>query len=285
VALLYVIPALILLAIFRVLPVFEGVYLSFTDWDGYTSPTWAGWANYRHLVRDPILGTAVRNTGLVLLSFPVWVALPLVLAIILFERPVIGRYLKIAYLIPTLISPAMLGLCFTLILGYQGPVNSLLRAIGLESLSHQWLVDPATVLWAFVAILIWGAFGTGVLFYVSALASVDVVMWEAAELDGAGWLTRLWYVTLPLLRPVVEFWSVVVVVIMLTSTFGLLFTLTRGGPGHASTTLDFYLYQVAFVDNEPSYAAALGVAMFILVAAVIMLQLRVMRRGREENEQ
>lgn len=271
-------PAAIVLAIFRLVPVAYGVYLSLTSWNGFSAPQFTGLANYRELLHDPTLHAAVENNLLILIAVPVWVLFPQALAVLIHERPVLGKALKIAFVIPTLVSPALLGLCFSLVLGYDGPVNTVLRAVGLKSLALQWLADPQLVLWCFVAIMIYATFGIGVLFFSAGLATIDPDLHDAAAIDGASRWQRYRHVTVPHLRPVTEFWSVVVMITVFTATFPLLYTLTGGGPGNRSTTIDLYIYQTAFESHEPSYATALGMVTFVVVFVFILLQLAIIRR-------
>lgn len=195
----------------------------------------------------------------------------------------VARLLKLLYLLPTLLSPALLGLMFVLLLSGDGPVNGVLRSIGLEAITTEWLADPRTVLATFIAVLIWGAFGTGVLYFSSGLASIDPSLYEAARIDGAGAATQFRHVTVPHLRPIIEFWTVIVLIATFTATFPLLFTMTGGGPGRSTTTIDLLIYQTAFGSQDPSYASALAMVTFVLVLVLVIGHLAVMRRRDREG--
>lgn len=271
-------PAVLVMFVFRVLPVAYGAYLSLTDWSGFAEPEIIGLNNYTRMFGDDRLKEAVLNNLTVLLVLPVFVFMPLVLAVLIHEGAWLGKFLKVAYMIPTLIAPALLGLMFTLVLGPEGPVNQVLGATGLESVRNNWLADPDTVLLAFIAILVWGGFGTGVLLFSAGLASVDQALYDAAALDGAGWWHRLRHITVPLLGRVTLFWSVIVFIALTTATFPLLQTLTGGGPGHETTTIDLYIYQLAFQARQSGYATAIAMTSFVVILLVIMLSVYVQRR-------
>lgn len=276
--LLFVVPALALLAIFRVAPVFYGFYLSLTRWNGISDPVYQGFENYIRMFSDPTLRDAIVNNVLILCVVPIWVLLPLVIAVLIHEGAWPGGLLKVAFVVPALVSPALLGLCFGLLLGLDGPINLVLRGIGLGHIATEWLANPATVLWTVSAVLIYSSFGTGVLFYSAGLASIDTSLTDAAAIDGASWFQRLRYVTAPHLRPVMLFWGVVVIIASTTATFPLIFTLTGGGPGHSTTTIDVYIFQLAFQSQNPAYATAIGVTTFVVVFSVILILFRLSRR-------
>ena len=277
--LVFVAPAAVLLLVFRVIPVLYGLYLSLTSWSGLGDPKFSGPENYLRMLVDPTLQQAVINNLLIVCAVPVWVALPLLVAVLIHES---GRYagiLKVAFVVPNLVSPALLGLCFSLLLGLDGPINIALVNLGLPTV--EWLANSSTVLWAVVAILIYSSFGVGVLFYSAGLASIDSSLTDAAAIDGANWSQRLRYVIIPHLRSVTLFWTVVVLTAATTATFPLIYTLTGGGPGRATTTIDVYIFQLAFQFQKPAYATAIGVVTFAVVFVVILALFRLSRRRVE----
>lgn len=278
--LLFVLPAAVLLIIFRVVPLFYGFYLSLTSWSGLGEPKFSGFDNYIRLFSDPTVGQAALNNLLIVCAIPIWVVVPLLIAVLIHEGAWPGGILKIAFVIPNLVSPALLGLCFGLLLGLDGPINLMLRGVGLPPV--EWLAGSNTVLGAVVFILIYASFGVGVLFYSAGLASIDESLQDAASIDGANWLQRLWYVTIPHLRSVTLFWAVVVLTAATTATFPLIYTLTGGGPGRATTTIDLYIFQLAFQFQKPAYASALGVVTFLVVFGVIIVLFRLSRRRSDD---
>ena len=277
--LLFILPAAALLIVFRVVPLFYGIYLSMTSWNGLGEPVFNGLENYLRMFSDPTLAQAVVNNVLIICAVPIWVFIPLLLAALIHNGTWYGGAIKIAFVIPALVSPALLGLCFSLLLGFNGPVNIMSRAIGLGGV--EWLAKSNTVLWVVVAILIYSSFGVGVLFYSAGLASIDSSLEDAAAIDGANWAQRFRYVTIPHLRTVTLFWTVVVLTAATTATFPLIYTLTGGGPGRATTTIDVYIFQLAFQFQRPAYATALGVATFIVIFAVILGLLGIFRKRSE----
>ncbi len=278
IAFAFILPAAVVITVFRIAPVLRGFWLSLTDWSGISDPSFIGFANYIQLAQDPVVRAAILNNLIIFATVPIWVALPLVLAVLLREFPRVGQLFKLAFLIPMLLSPVVLGMMFGLVLGYDGPLNILLRSVGLGNVAQAWIAAPDTALPTFIAILIWSTLGTGVLFYSAGLADVDISLYEAASIDGAGWWRKLLNVTIPHLRSVIEFWFILCLIASFTATFPLLYVMTGGGPGRVTTTLDLLIYQTAFGQNELGYSSALGMVAFLLVLVVVIIYFSLTRR-------
>lgn len=278
-ALPYLLPALALLLVFRLLPVFYAVYLSVFHVPSYGGePSFVGLVNYQQMLNDQTLHTSLRNDVVFLLSFPLWIALPVLSAVLVFQRIFGYRTFRALMFIPAVISPVVIGMYYTAILGLEGPVNTALQQMGLGDLAKLWLIDADTVFPIVLGIWIWSLTGLGMLFFLNGLASVDPELWDAAEVDGAGWWARLWHITIPMLRPVLEFWIVFVVILVFSGLFPLITTLTRGGPGNKTMVVDLYIYLTGFTGGRFSYASALGVVIFLLVGMVVLVQLWLFRR-------
>lgn len=279
-ALLFLIPALIVLLVFRLVPIGQAFTLSFTKWNGVGAPEWIGWANFSAIAIDPVFWAALRNNFLVLLSLPLWVIGPLIVAAIIHAGVPGARFFRLAVFLPAVLSPVVIGAYYNVVLRYNGPFNAFLRDIGLGSLAHQWLNDPATALPVLILILIWATFGIGVLIYLAALAQVNPELYDAAEMDGANWFQTQWHVTIPSTRRTIEFWFVIVLISSFTTVFPFVYTLTRGGPGYATYLLDYYVYDAAFFGGSFGYASAVGVVLLIIVSAISLASIWLFRRGQ-----
>jgi ABC-type sugar transport system permease subunit len=278
-ALPYLLPAFAILLIFRLFPVLYAGYLSvFTVpiYDG--TPTFIGLVNYEQMLNDQTMHASLWNNLMFLLTFPLWIALPLLSAVLVFQRIFGYRTFRALMFFPVLMSPVIIGSYYTGILQLDGPVNTALEKMGLGFLAQHWLVDVDTALPVVLAIWIWGLIGLGMLFFLNGLASIDPELWDAAEMDGAGWWTRLRYVTIPMLRPTLEFWIVLVVLGIFSGLFPLITTLTRGGPGNRTMVVDLYIYLTGFSGGRFSYASAVGMVVFVFVGAIVFFYLWFSRR-------
>jgi len=153
----------------------------------------------------------------------------------------------------------------------DGPLNAALRGVGLGSLARSWLDEPGLVKPVLIFVLAWAGLGTGVVIFSAALSSVPPELFEAADLDGASWWQKLRYVMLPSLKHVVEGWVVFQIVSIFLFTFGWIYVLTGGGPGYASTTLDFDIYENSIGLGYFGTAAAEAVYLLGIVAVIVAL--------------
>ena len=277
----YLLPALAVLMVFRIAPVFYAGYLSVSRVPAYGPTEFVGAANYRLLLHDATLHAALRNDLLFLLSFPLWIALPVLVAVLIHDRIFAWRVFLAVYFLPAVISPVVIGMYYTLLFSYDGPVNQMLRGTGLSSFTHQWLVEVHTAFPVLLGVWIWSITGLGMLFFLNGLSGIDPAVYEAAAIDGAGWWARLRHITVPLLRPVLEFWLVFVMILVFSGLFPLVTTLTNGGPGNKTMVADLYVYLTAFQAGRFSYASAIGVLLFAIVALILSVQLWLFRRNED----
>jgi ABC-type sugar transport system permease subunit len=273
-------PALALLAGLRVWPMLQAFYLSFTSWDGISSPEWIGTKNFAYLFHDPIFKQALVDNLLLLLAIPVWVILPFLIAATLHERVPGWRFFRAAFFLPALLSPVIIGVFFSIMLRQDGAINEMLRSVGLGALANGWLTESSSALIVLGAIIVWASFGIGVLIYLAALSTLDSELVDAARLDGASWLQVQRHVVFWQILPVAEFWSVVVLISIFTGLFPYVLTLTNGGPGYATYILDFDIYMEGFggASGAAGYASAVGVVLFLIVLVLSVIQLRLFRR-------
>ena len=279
-SLLFLLPALVVLTVFRLLPIGQAFYLSFTRWNGGADPEWIGLGNFVQLATDPVFWAALRNNMLVLLSLPVWVGAPLIVAVIIHSGVPGARFFRFMVFLPAVLSPVVIGAYFNVLLKYNGALNTFLRDIGLGLLAHQWLNDPNTVLPVMVSILIWATLGIGTIIYLAALAQVNPELYDAALLDGASWIQQQWNITLPETRRTIEFWAVFVMISTFTTVFPFVYTLTRGGPGYSTYLLDYYVYDAAFFGGSFGYASAIGIVLLVIVSSVCGAAIWLMRQER-----
>jgi ABC-type sugar transport system permease subunit len=278
-ALAFLAPALVLLLVFRGVPIAQAFYLSLTKWSGAGEPQFVGFANFAALVNDPTFRTALFNNLAMLLSLPIWVLAPLFIASVIHGGVPAGRFFRLAIFLPAVLSPVIIGSFFNVMLKYDGPINTVLRGVGLESVAAEWLFQSSTALPIVVAIFIWATMGIGVLIYLAALAQVNQELFDAARVDGASWWQAQRRITIPETRRVIEFWAVIVLISSFTAVFPFIYTLTRGGPGYSTYTLDYYVYDKAFFGGAHGYASAVGIVLLAIVGVLALLQVALIRRG------
>lgn len=242
-----------------------------------------GFTNYRLVFQDPVFYQVVSNNGKLLFSVPILTLLALFLAIVLFERVRGWMVYRGIVFMPYILAIPVVGTTFVYLLGLNGILNTLLRGIGLGSLAQDWIGSASWVIPSIGVVIIYRELGFGVILFLARLMSLDKEILEAAEIDGANWWQKHAYITLPQMASVIEFFVVVELITMLSWVFAYVYTMTGGGPGFASTVMEFYIWKHAFAFRSPGIAAALAVVLLSVTTILIVLQLRLRRRALEEN--
>jgi multiple sugar transport system permease protein len=273
---LFVVPALGLFILFRFYPLLAGSLYSFTDWNGINDPNWIGLNNYFELFVDPVFLRTLGNTLLVIATLPIWVGLPLLLAIFIHLGVPGGAFYRASYFFPIVLSSIIIGTMFTIILRFDGGLNHMLRMIGFNPID--WLGDPRYSLFSVVSVAIWANFGMSVLIFLAGLSMVPPEIVEAARVDGASLRQIIFRVVVPMLRGSVEFVTVITTITILTSMFGLIYVMTGGGPGTSTYMPEFLIWLMQGEFNRLGYASAMSVLLFIFVGLVGVVQIRMMRR-------
>jgi multiple sugar transport system permease protein len=276
-AFLFVLPAILLVSIFRIFPLLWGFAISLTSATATSSGEFIGAANYLRAVNDPNFRASIVNAGVILLSVPVFITIPIILAILI-DQGVPGRSLfRSVYFFPVVLSSVIVGSIFSVVLGYNGSVNALLKMFHIPPVD--WLGRSSTALPVTLAVQSWSTFGMGVLIFLAGLSTVPKEMVEAARLEGAKMWQIWWHVIIPELRPIIEFSAVITTIGLLTSMFGLIYVLTGGGPGTATTVPEYLIWAAQGKLNQPAYAAALSIILFVATSILAGLQVRMMSRN------
>jgi len=242
-----------------------------------------GFTNYRLVVEDPVFYQVVSNNGKLLFSVPILTVLALFLAIVLFEHVRGWMVYRGIVFMPYILAIPVVGTTFVYLLGLNGIFNTLLRGIGLNALAQDWIGSANWVIPSISVVIIYRELGFGVVLFLARLMSLDKEILEAAEIDGANWWQKHAYITLPQMSGVIEFFVVVELITMLSWVFAYVYTMTGGGPGFASTVMEFYIWKHAFAFRSPGIASALAVVLLGVTTILIVLQLRLRRRALQEQ--
>jgi ABC-type sugar transport system permease subunit len=271
------IPAFLLVAAVIWYPVTQTVYHGFTDWNGARA-TWVGWENYERIVANGELLLLLRNNLIFVLAVPGILLISLVVTVLLFEEVPGWRFFRSVYYLPTILSGAVVGTLMRIMFTSQGAVNDALGQVGLAHLQHDWLGTVSTAFLVLILAFYWQTLGQGVLIFLAGMATIPADLMDAARLDGAGWWNRLTRIIIPLLVPTIAYFVLINVIWVFVGLFGLVYTVTKGGPGYATTPFDLMIYRKAFESGEMGYASALSVILFLIVLAISAVQLRTFDR-------
>lgn len=235
-----------------------------------------GLNNFRYLFSDDVFRMAIANNAKLLLSVPIMVGLALFLAILLFEQIRGWQFYRTTLFLPYLLSITVVGVIFGYMFQYRGVVNTILQGIGLGTLAKDWLGKSEYALWVVMVVIIWKEVGFGVVLFLARLMSVQEELFEAARLDGANWLQLQWYITIPQLKSVIEFFTVISVFTMLSWVFNYIYVMTNGGPGNATMVTELYIYLMGFRYRMMHIASATSVLLVIITIVFILLQNRIL---------
>jgi ABC-type sugar transport system permease subunit len=269
-------PALIGVGALLIVPIGQAFYYSMTNWNGLTS-TWVGPVAYLDLFEDPTFLRVLENNALLLLALPFVIAIPLVIAFFLHEAIWGWKFFRSVVFVPTAISWVVIGLIAARFYALNGILNGLLSSVGLGFIKTNMLGSTNQALAAVAITLVWSQLGTNTIIFITGLAAVDPTIAEAAKVDGAPPLRVYWLVIIPQMMRFIQFAFIITLITAFTAIFSLIFVMTGGGPDYGSTTLEFYIYQQAFAEDAFGTGALLGVLLFVLIAAVSVLQVRLFR--------
>jgi multiple sugar transport system permease protein len=280
-AYLFLAPFLIFFSIFVVRAVIQAVSLSFYDWQILRpGRPYIGLANYNELFGDYVWWIAVRNTLVFTFLTVVGTTALSLAAAIAVTQPLKGQgFFRVLLYMPNLLSVGVVGLTWVWLLSTQfGVINYGLSFLGIRPVN--WLGDENLVLPALSLTTIWWGFGFPMLVFISGLHAIPDTLYEAARIDGANGRQLFTYITLPLLRPAMLFVTVTGVIAHF-QVFGQPFIMTTGGPGRASYSVVYYLYEIAWRAFRMGYGAAVAVSLAIIMAVFTLLQFRFVGRAVE----
>ncbi|MFK0154697.1 carbohydrate ABC transporter permease [Streptomyces sp. NPDC090493] len=276
----FVLPAVLLIAVFTLIPFIQGIVLSFQQWDGVSLETpFVGLDNYRRVFDDTIFWGSMENALIFgVVGFFVGNGVSLVMAVAVHSLRRGTGFFRTVFYVPGIFSVVVVGMMFSWLLSPRiGVLNRFLEAIGLGELQHNWLSDPSTALPAVAAVFIWYHWGFGFILFMAGLQDIPKELYEAARLDGAGAWARFRYVTWPALAPVTTVVSILTLLAAL-QVFGTVQVLTNGGPGDHTQIPTLRIYQEAFQYNEYGPAAAMSVIFGFALVLLALLQLWIVRR-------
>lgn len=277
----FILPGLVVYAVFLVYPALRSVWISFTDWDGF-SPTqnFIGLDNYAELLRDPVVAQAFRNNVIwtvVIIVVPV--ILGLTLAVLLDRSTRAAPVLRTLFYMPAVLPlVAVAAIWAWLYNPSEGSVNAILEAIGLGSLQQGWLGQDSTAFGAVLVAGIWVRTGFPMLLYLAALQGIPKDLYEAAISDGASPWQQFRHVTLPGLRTT-NFVVIALSLIESFKVFDLVFVMTNGGPGNSTQVLGTWMFANVFQYFNAGYGTAIAVV--ITVVALLVGIPYVLRSGKD----
>lgn len=272
---IFVAPMMIGLIVLTIIPTILTLILSFTDWSfisGFDKIRFIGLRNYAQLLDDDIFKISFKNNLILLLVVPVQLIFSLIFAVIIDKYVYLKSLLKIVFFMPYISSIVAVAIVFQLLFSPSfGPVNQTLRALGFAN-PPKWLADIHYALPSVMIILVWVGIGFCLIIYLAALQAIPKDLYEAADIDGAGTLTKFSKITFPLVSPT-TFFLLVTGLISTFKSFDIIKVLTDGGPAHSTSVVTHYLYNTAFEGLKTGYASSMAWVLLGCVMLITLVQL------------
>ncbi len=271
-------PSFVLYLVFALIPIANTAQLSLFEWDGFSDDMlFVGGQNYTYIFTDSTFWQALwRNVEWTVMTLVFAVGFALVLAAILARLPRGRAFFRVTFFLPNVVSLAVVGVLWGQLYNpLAGPLNLVMRQVGLGGLTRLWLGDPATVLPAINVANSWHDYGFYLVILLAGLQAIDATLYEAAIVDGAGALALFRHVTLPGLRNVLNLVLILAFVNSLRG-FTTVWIMTQAGPVLASDVLATYIYRAAFLVNQlgPATAAAVVLSVLVIATTVVFNRLR-----------
>lgn len=281
---LYLLPGTIGFVLIVLVPQIANFVLSFTAWKGVGTPRWVGLQNYQRLITDDQFWGSMIHTLQFIISMTVLpILIGIVLAALLFDyvRDQFGEQLSSAFragfYLPQILPVTTAGVLWGWILNPVGVANTILKSIGLAPLAQNWIGDATYALPAVSLVIVWIQVGYCLVVFMAGLSRIDPSLYEAAQLDGAGWWQRLFSITIPMLAPEI-FVVALTTLIAALKVFAPVFVITAGGPDNATLVPSYLTYYHFFTTQRVGYAAAIAVVQMILTVVLAVIFLRAQSR-------
>lgn len=279
---LSVIPALAFILFIRGYPLAVGFCESFTNWNGMNRNDFVGLANYVNILKDPVFWDLLKNNILFMLFIPIQLFIGIIVAVLFYEETAGWKFFRNVFYLPQIISSVVIGYLFSVFFSYRGPVNTFLKGIGLDSLATEWLGEKGTAMAVIIVCLVWVNIGWQAMLGLGGMGAIQPSVFEAAKIDGAGYWQRLFRITIPMLGRTIEYSCIMSVIWVLTGLFPFIYSMTKGGPGYDTTTIDYMIYLKSFgSSSEMGYACALSVLLLVFVSGVTIIQMKLSDKAND----
>ncbi len=282
---LFLLPSLVFLLIFVLIPLAQNFYNSFFDYSVFSSgKEFVGFKNFQLVLEDKVMVTALfNNVKYAVVSVILQVGLGLVVAAVLEDKifQKVAPFFRVTFFMPVMISISVIALLFGFVYNPQmGLLNSFLELVGLDSLAVAWLGNSKTAIYAVIAMSQWQSIGYIMLLFVVAIQRISKDLYEAAEIDGAGKIRQFFFITVPQVKETL-FVNTLITINGSMLVFNEPYILTHGGPGSSSTTLALHMYQSGFFKDRMGYASVIAIVIFVLTAVLAMIQIRISHTGKD----
>ena len=290
---LMITPMTIGFLLFSVYPIIWVLRWSFFKYNGYSEPVFVGLGNFiRVFSRDPAYWNSLKNTFLIAgMKMIFEIPLALVLAVLLNNKIKGSSFFRVVFFLPSVFSIAVVGLIFSILFGaYNGIVNAILKNIGLITQNSSWFSDKGHAMFVIILVSLWTTFGLNMIYFLMGLQNISKSLYECASIDGANEVQQFFYITMPLVAPILQ-------LVLMLSVLGtmkmtdLILVLTNGAPGGSTEVVMTYIFKYFFSYGESAamevqfgYASSMAVVTAVILGIVTLIYLKVSKKMQEVEE-
>ena len=290
---LMITPMTIGFLLFSVYPIIWVLRWSFFKYNGYSEPVFVGLGNFiRVFSRDPAYWNSLKNTFLIAgMKMIFEIPLALGLAVLLNNKIKGSSFFRVVFFLPSVFSIAVVGLIFSILFGaYNGIVNAILKNIGLITQNISWFSDKGHAMFVIILVSLWTTFGLNMIYFLMGLQNISKSLYECASIDGANEVQQFFYITMPLVAPILQ-------LVLMLSVLGtmkmtdLILVLTNGAPGGSTEVVMTYIFKYFFSYGESAamevqfgYASSMAVVTAVILGIVTLIYLKVSKKMQEVEE-
>ncbi|MBQ8460295.1 sugar ABC transporter permease [bacterium] len=276
---LFLLPAGIVLLIFFFIPFFQTIILSFQDYsNSIYNANFTGLQNYIAILHNPTFYKVMWNTLIYLIvAVPILAIIPLFLAILINQKIRGITLYKILIYLPVIVSIVVAAIAFKWLYAQDGILNYFMQLLHLPAIG--WLTDPKYAIYSVIIVTVWKGLGYYMMIYLAALMSVPKELYEACDIDGAGFFRKHLTVTIPHIMPTIALVTTISSISAM-KIFAEIYVMTKGGPLNSTKTIVYYIYEKAFENLDLGYASAMAVILLIVVMIFSLINIFCFERGK-----
>jgi len=278
----FIVPALAILAFIFGYQIIRLVWFSLVKWQGYRYTT--TFNNFDYFIKifskDYVLAPLFRSFQIIVIVVPVVILLTVFIAHNIYRRIPGFKFYRWIIFLPSIIPVVVASIIWTYLLNLYGPINNLLRAVNLGFLTVDWFGNSKTAIFALCWIIIWRELGFSTIIF---LAELGKALYEAAIIDGVNEWQMMRHITFPYLSNITKLYIVTMTIFVLNNLFGVVLVATNGGPGYATTVLEYYIYFLTFRAGKVGMGASVAVILFLITMVLVIVYIKLFSKKKGEG--
>ena len=278
-------PAILILIFIFGYQIVRLFWFSLVHWQGYRYTT--QFNNFKYFItifsRGYVVAPLLRSLLIIVIVIPAVIFLTVFISHHLYRKIGGYRFYRWLFFLTSIIPVVVASIIWTYLLNLYGPVNNLLRALHLKFLVVDWFGNSKSAIFALCWIIIWREIGFSTIIFLAELGNASTSVYEAALMDGANEFQLMRFITFPYLHRIVKLYTVTMTIFVLNNLFGVVLVSTNGGPGYATTVLEYYIYFLTFRAGKIGMGLSVAVLLFIITIVLVVIYVRSFSRRRGEG--